>query len=779
MRLKSKRLVSLLLAGSMMVSMVPASAVTAFAAETSNVAVMAAVAKQDIPADGACSVEITRASDTEEDVNAKTGMSGVEKALVEKYNIGIGDGKYDSITSLAIKTAPGIELDKMDYQFMTGVKVENDKGIYAGEEGTAYAYLRKLTELDMTEAKCTNDEIPTRVFNNNAKLETIFLPNTLVSAGYKSFCYMNAVSYIGTKEGKASNTMTFPETLTKIDNASFYHDPSLACKVELPESITYLGQGAFENTPITGNIVIRSNVTMESDGNYLFRGTKINSIKIEDGVKAIGRLAFHYDPNQFGTREINETIVIPESVEKIGESAFYNTGSNVKNIIVGNKDVALDGNAFALLSAKIYFKSAVANSGTVTTSNGPASGVVWSNTATILNTNDGTIETDSNGNVTAKLDSTTELYIPTKEGYRFDGWYYTATNGKSVKLEAAAEAGKTYTAKWHKYSAEIDTEEKTTDTKVSYIGTPVDIAVEVNAEEADANSIKLADLIFDDVNAVEKVEVNGKTLDTYTNIDLYGLMNKNQDVATLAMVPVTEEPVILSVTFNTPGEHNVKIVLKDDEKNVICSQDTTVKVVEKPILTFSDDCVVKVNGDEIKSGAEVEIGATVTVNLAKDVDSGMKFGSYVIDPVPEKVEYNDTTATFAMPAKNTSITLHLDPADTEDDSWDAATVVTGVAIGAGAAVLTYHIGTELYAKQVLGEGVAVPKTREEVALKAWELAGKPAVAIDGDPLSEAAQAEKWAVESGLMQNVDGSFNGAKKMSKLKALRVLDAAKKLG
>ena len=115
----------------------------------------------------------------------------------------------------------------------------------------------------------------------------------------------------------------------------------------------------------------------------------------------------------------------------------------------------------------------------------------------------------------------------------------------------------------------------------------------------------------------------------------------------------------------------------------------------------------------------------------------------------------------------------------EDDSWDAATVVTGVVLGTGTAILAYHIGTELYAEQVLGEGVAVPKTREDVALKAWELAGKPAVELNGQPLSEAAQAEKWVVESGLMQNdAEGSFNGAKKMNKLKALRVLDAAKKL-
>ena len=118
-------------------------------------------------------------------------------------------------------------------------------------------------------------------------------------------------------------------------------------------------------------------------------------------------------------------------------------------------------------------------------------------------------------------------------------------------------------------------------------------------------------------------------------------------------------------------------------------------------------------------------------------------------------------------------------APAEDDSLDAATVVTGVVLGTGTAILAYHIGIEVYAEQVLGKGVAIPRTREEVALKAWELAGKPAVERNGEPLSEAAQAEKWAVESGLMQNVDGSFNGSKKMSKLKALRTLDAAKKLG
>ena len=173
-------------------------------------------------------------------------------------------------------------------------------------------------------------------------------------------------------------------------------------------------------------------------------------------------------------------------------------------------------------------------------------------------------------------------------------------------------------------------------------------------------------------------------------------------------------------------------------------------------------------------------GETVTLSMDdSEIPEGMSFDHWVISPEVEPDEgykLTDRTMKFTMPAQE--LTIYASLRTDSDDSTDAMTVVAGVAIGAGAAVLTYHIGTELYAEQVLGKGVAVPKTREEVALKAWELAGKPAVELNGEPLSEAAQAEKWAVESGLMQNVDGSFNGAKKMNKLKALRVLDAAKKL-
>ena len=121
------------------------------------------------------------------------------------------------------------------------------------------------------------------------------------------------------------------------------------------------------------------------------------------------------------------------------------------------------------------------------------------------------------------------------------------------------------------------------------------------------------------------------------------------------------------------------------------------------------------------------------------------------------------------------------PAPVDDDSVDAGAVAATVVLGAGTAALAYHIGTELYAEQVLGKGVAVPTLRGDVARKAWELAGKPAVTVAGNEApDEDAQAQQWVVDQGLMKDrKDGKFHPEQWMSKLKALRTLDAAKKLG
>ena len=323
------------------------------------------------------------------------------------------------------------------------------------------------------------------------------------------------------------------------------------------------------------------------------------------------------------------------------------------------------------------------------------------------------------------------------------------------------------------------------------VGKPVDIDVTVTGNEDDVYNIAKLSLNFSDPKAVEtvKLKVDEMTFDltgyasqNYQDILLSELIPEEEETGTALLSDeptTTTEQMKLIVTYNTSGEHSVGVVFKDIGDAVVSSSQKEVKVdvAAKSVLKFTD-CTATVDGKEIASGDEVAEGKTVTLKLAANVDQ-MKFGGFVLDPQQDSLKkVDDTTATFTMPDVPVTVTVQLNAEDS-DGGVDALTVVAGVAVGAGTAVLAYHIGTEVYAEQVLGKGVAVPKTRADVALKAWELAGKPAVAV-GEPLSEAAQAEKWAVESGLMQNdAQGNFNGQKKMNKLAALRTLDAAKKLG
>ena len=192
-------------------------------------------------------------------------------------------------------------------------------------------------------------------------------------------------------------------------------------------------------------------------------------------------------------------------------------------------------------------------------------------------------------------------------------------------------------------------------------------------------------------------------------------------------------------------------------------------------ITIDYGTAYDAEGNPIEKAAA---GDVVTIEASETALDGMTFEYWKDHKGNVKLEDDRAAKTsFTMPEGEVQLEAMYQTAEVEDSGWDAATVVTGAVIGTGTAILAYHIGMEVYAEQVLGKDVAVPRTRAEVALLAWQLAGSPAVNVQGEPLSEAAQAEKWAVESGLMQNdAQGNFNGAKKMSKLKALRTLEKAK---
>ena len=219
--------------------------------------------------------------------------------------------------------------------------------------------------------------------------------------------------------------------------------------------------------------------------------------------------------------------------------------------------------------------------------------------------------------------------------------------------------------------------------------------------------------------------------------------------------------------FDEPITQNTTIYAgwtKDPVGNHVTVENGTAWVGEKQLT--SEDIVEPDTTVTIKSNEK--FAGDMVFDCWKDWNGNVTFA-------------NDHSAetTFVMPEGAVKVEAVAKTVE-EDSSWDAGTVVTTAVLGTGMAVLAYHIGTEVYAEQVLGAGVAVPRTRGDVALKAWELAGKPAVENAAVAPEEAAHAQQWVLESGLMENQkDGTFHPEKRMGKLAALRVLDKAQKMG
>ena len=226
--------------------------------------------------------------------------------------------------------------------------------------------------------------------------------------------------------------------------------------------------------------------------------------------------------------------------------------------------------------------------------------------------------------------------------------------------------------------------------------------------------------------------------------------------------------------FNTTITENTTLYAQWEEVPV----DTYVVTVENGVAWV--EAVAETKAVAAGESICVPEGATVHVKADETAFDGMAFERWEVRKGDVKLE-NDRAAetTFTMPAGEVQLEAMPRLESPDDSGWDAATVVTGAVIGTGTAILAYHIGMEVYAEQVRGKDVAVPRTRGEVALLAWQLAGSPEPNAAFELLTDEAKAQQWAVESGLLHlDAEGNFHAEKKLSKLKALRVLDAAKKL-
>lgn len=185
--------------------------------------------------------------------------------------------------------------------------------------------------------------------------------------------------------------------------------------------------------------------------------------------------------------------------------------------------------------------------------------------------------------------------------------------------------------------------------------------------------------------------------------------------------------------------------------------------------------IVKKNANEDGS-FHVPEGATVSVAFDKDAfaDSGLKFGHWDITGLDDPNAYQDKESfAFVMPAKAVTLKAMTQDASIEDDEPDiVGPIVIGTTVVVGGAVLgyqAYSLGAEFAGK--LMALPYFPSNRSALAMMLWEDAGKPMPESEllypdvgqEERDMDLQHAARWAMENELIPDLNDEGTAPEEM----------------
>ena len=185
--------------------------------------------------------------------------------------------------------------------------------------------------------------------------------------------------------------------------------------------------------------------------------------------------------------------------------------------------------------------------------------------------------------------------------------------------------------------------------------------------------------------------------------------------------------------------------------------------------------IVKKNANEDGS-FNVPEGATVSVAFDKDAfaDSGLKFGHWDITGLDDPNAYQDKESfAFVMPAKGVTLKAMTQDASIEDDEPDiVGPIVIGTTVVVGGAVLgyqAYSLGAEFAGK--LMALPYFPSNRSALAMMLWEDAGKPMPESEllypdvgqEEQDMDLQHAARWAMENELIPDLNDEGTAPEEM----------------
>lgn len=696
--MRLKRVISAALAVSMAVSMMPATAVSAFATDVGN------------------SVAVQTAG------NELT------------YNCGATEN--DHVTVSLVKNS-----DNETYTLVvsgTGSMADYSKAADVPWYGDNGQLMKKVTK-GIVKSGITH--LGARTFVLAENLTSVELPEGLLSIGVSCF------NQTGLK------SIQFPSTLQKIDDNAFWRG-QIAGDVHIPESVTAIGKNVFNKCPITSvnlpeglqvlgggafsetkltempeipesitvldstfqgctdikEVTIPSQVT---DISGAFAGTGISTVTIPyqvtnyyrafNGCKSLEKVVIESQSDTipsggsaqgvFQNCTNLKSVTLPEWVTTIGDYAFSGCTSlkdtaflkDVKNIgEFAFQKAGLSGN-LVLNATSIGYKAFIdcvnlgpnvclanvatigANGNTTVFNNCTGlTGVKYiqqeqktPNMSTLQTTailNGGTLTND-----TVYPDG--ELATPVKEGYTFAGWYDNA--GLTGEAVTTPVTGKTYYAKWTKNKYTVTLNNNGHGEQPAAMP-PVEHGASVPSlpELSDSTSEWVFDGWYMDENFKTKYDNQAIT----GNTTLYAKWHEYQNTSLTAKVSKSNYLV------NTPADVNVTVTPGDDFKDILQNKQKAMVV-----LTYDDDVTsVMLNGEVLdkkeytiselmqRMGPNRELKLNVTYGKAGTHTFGivLKNGDKIVSKcstdivVTEKAaELTPATKLYTLTVKNADVTI--------------------------------------------------------------------------------------------------------------------------
>lgn len=693
--MRLKRVISAALAVSMAVSMMPATAVSAFATDVGNsVAVQTA------------GNELTYNCGATE--NDHVTVSLVKNSDNETYTLVVsGTGSMADYSKVADVPWYGD-----NGQLMKKVTKGIVKSGITHLGARTFVLAENLTSVELPEGLLS---IGVSCFNQTG-LKSIQFPSTLQKIDDNAFW-----------RGQIAGDVHIPESVTAIGKNVFNKCPITS--VNLPEGLQVLGGGAFSETKLTEMPEIPESITVldstfqgctdikevtipsqVTDISGAFAGTGISTVTIPyqvtnyyrafNGCGSLEKVVIESQsdtiPSGGSAQGVFQnciklkSVTLPEWVTTIGNYAFSGCTSlkdtaflkDVKSIgDFAFQNAGLSGN-LVLNATSIGYKAFIN-----CVNLGP--NVCFANVATIGANGNTTIFNDCTGltgvkyiqqeqktpnmstlQTTAILNGGTltndtvypdgELATPVKAGYTFDGWYENA--GFTGEAVTTPVKGKTYYAKWtkNKYTVTLDNN--------GHGEQPAAIPpVEYGAPVTDDLLKKLSDStnewVFTGWYTDAKCTTEYKSEPITKATTLYAGWRKYTNTSLTAKVSKSNYLV------NTPADVNVTVTPGDDFKDILQNKQKAMVV-----LTYDDDVTSVMLNGKVLDKKEYTISELMGQNRKLDVTYGkagthtfgivLKNGDKIVSEcstdivvVEKAAELTPATKLYTLTVKNADVTI--------------------------------------------------------------------------------------------------------------------------